>query len=45
MDAKPSSAGKAFDELARRLVAVPKKELDRRLRLNAERKAKKKRKK
>lgn len=44
MDSKPSG-GKAFDDLARKLAAVPKKELDRRIATLAKRKAAKKRKK
>lgn len=43
MEGKPS-AGKAFDELARKLVQVPKKEATRRLRAERKRRAEKKRK-
>lgn len=44
MDAKQPTGGKAFDALARALVQVPKKELDRRLKKRAEKKRPRKKK-
>ena len=41
MAKEKSGAGKAFDDLARKLVQVPKKELDKRLKVLAKRKARK----
>jgi hypothetical protein len=44
MDAKKPTGGKAFDALARALVNVPKKELDRQLKKRAEKRERRKKK-